>query len=252
MNFITSAENKNVIKAASLKDKKYRDLYQLYLIEGKRAVYDALLCGAKTDCIFVIENSVEAAVVEKKQLSCEIYSVTDKIMKKICDTKNPQEIAATVKIKPAVIKAPSENCLVLDRISDPGNLGTIIRTAAACGISDIYLIEGADPYNPKVIRAAMGGINFVRLYFSTYEEIIDILKSVNIEILCADMDGTNIFDYNLIQKDYALIIGNEADGISKKLLTACSKVVSLPMQNIESLNAAVCASVMMYTLKHLK
>ena len=252
MNFITSADNKNVIKAASLKDKKNRDLYQLYLIEGKRAVYDALRCNADIDCIFAVENSCETEELQKKEYSCPIYCITDKIMKKICDTESPQEIAATVKKKHSELMVPQGNCLVLDRVADPGNLGTIIRTAAACSFFDIYLIGGADPYNPKVIRATMGGINFVNLYIAGCEEIISILKSTNTEIMCADMGGTDIYGYKPSKKNYALVIGSEADGISDNLLSAGNTIVSLPMENIESLNAAVCASVMMYTLKHLK
>ena len=247
MQNITSVDNKIILKAASLKEKKYRELYGLYLIEGKRAVFDALNLNADVECVFIKDISLDTLSVIKGNF--EIYSVTDKIMDKICGTVNPQSIAAILRIQQEKT-VPINQAVVLDGISDPGNLGTIIRSAAACGIEDIFLCDCTDPYNPKCVRASMGGLSFVRIHNGSSKDIIKYLKSQQLYMMCADMSGENLFESYVKKERFALIIGNEARGVSESFVSACDVTVSLPMQNIESLNAAVCASVMMYLLKH--
>lgn len=248
MKYITSVDNKIILKAASLKEKKYREKYGLYLIEGKRAVFDALNQGVDFDCIFIREDDTKALSAIKDNL--EIYTVTDRLMNKICGTVNPQSIAAIINIQKPELQT-LENAVILDGISDPGNLGTIIRTCAACGLSDVFLCECADVYNPKCIRATMGGINFVRLYQLDKTETIKYVKSQGLKIICADMDGTNMFDNQILDRKFALVIGNEARGVSKTFFSASDLTLSLPMANIESLNAAVSASIIMYHLKYM-
>jgi TrmH family RNA methyltransferase len=248
MKYIASVDNKIILKAASLKEKKYREKYGLYLTEGKRAVFDALAAGALIDCVFVKED--DKAVLSAIDGDFDVYGVSDKIMNKICGTVTPQSIAALVKIVRFQPESLSTNAVVLDGISDPGNLGTIIRTAAACNYKDIFLCGCTDPYNPKCIRAAMGGINFVKLYEDFPENVIKYVKGQGLKLMCADMGGTNLFDCELNKGKYAFVIGNEARGVSDIFLSAADIIVSLPMKNIESLNAAVSASVIMYCLKH--
>lgn len=242
---INSAENKKVLRAASLNHKKYRDLYGEYLIEGKRSVIDAVKCGAPVTCIFITKE-YNAPLHEG---DFEICSVSADIMKKICQTVTPQSIAAVVKIIPSKSCEDIDCAILLDGIKDPSNMGAIIRTAAACGIENIFLHRCCDAYNPKSVRATMGGINFVRLY-ECGDDILDILKQKGLFIISADMDGENLYQFKLPQKKFALIIGGEAEGISDGFLSNSDIVLRLPMKNIESLNAAVSASVMMYHLKN--
>lgn len=242
---IISAENKKVLRAASLKHKKYRDLYGEYLIEGRRAVIDAIKCGALVTCLFVTKE-YNAPIPEGDFERC---SVSADIMKKICQTVAPQSIAAVVKIVPAPLCKDIDCAIVLDGIKDPSNMGAIIRTAAACGIDNIFLHRCCDPYNPKSVRASMGGINFVKL-FQCGEDIIDYLNQKELFVISADMDGENLYEFKMPQNKFALIIGGEADGISEGFINKSDVVLRLPMQNIESLNAAVSASVIMYHLKN--
>ncbi len=247
MKYITSVDNKIILKAASLKEKKYREKYGLYLTEGKRAVYDALSAGAEIDCVFVKEG--DSAALSALEGDFEVYGIDDRLMNKVCGTVTPQSIAAIIKIKKPEYR-PLTFAVILDGISDPGNLGTIIRTCAACGYGDIFLCGCTDPYNPKCVRAAMGGINYVRLYEDYAANVIKYVKSQGLKIMCADMGGTNIFECGLDSDKYALVIGNEARGVSEGFFAAADITVSLPMKNVESLNAAVSASVIMYYLRN--
>lgn len=246
MKYITSVDNKIIMKAASLKEKKYRDKYGLYLTEGKRAVFDALSSGAQVDCLFVRQDDNIAVSALKGDY--EVYGVNDNIMNKICGTVTPQSIAAIVKIIKPDYRSLN-NAIILDGISDPGNMGAIIRTCAACGYEDIFLSDCCDPYNPKCVRATMGGINFVRLYNDYAQNIITYIKSQGLKIMCADADGTNIFTSEVEKEKFALVIGNEARGVSETFFEVSDITVALPMKNIESLNAAVSASVIMYYLR---
>jgi len=248
MKNITSVDNKIVLKAASLKEKKYREKFSLYLIEGKRAVFDALNQGVDVDCVFIRDDDTDAISAIKGEIP--IYCVNDRIMNKICGTVNPQSIAAVLKIKTYELSKPNSNIVILDGISDPGNLGTIIRTAAACGLKEIFLCSCTDPYNPKCVRASMGGINFVKLFQESASNIIKYVKMLNYKIVCADMGGTNFFNCEIRKNNIALVIGNEARGVSETFFSESDLSVSIPMENIESLNAAVSASILMYFFKY--
>ena len=174
--------------------------------------------------------------------------LTDKLFGKIADTVNPQGILAEIEMRHSEDFTPkSKPFLVLDRISDPGNLGTIIRTAVATGFSDIVLIDTVEPYNPKTVRASSSGIFFVNFYPLDTTSLIKKCKDEGIEILVADMAGKNVFKINKPTENYCLVICNEANGASKEILEGADKIISLPMlPEMESLNAGVCASVLMY------
>ena len=157
---------------------------------------------------------------------------------------------AVVQIPETDLKAPEGDCLLLDCLQDPGNLGTVIRTANAAGYGQIYLINCTDPYSPKAVRASMGGIFRVTLYRADRDEIFNILKGV--PLICADMNGENIFEFTPPQK-FCLCIGNEGSGISDEVSARADFTVKIPMRaTCESLNAAVSAGIAMYALKNHK
>jgi TrmH family RNA methyltransferase len=134
----------------------------------------------------------------------------------------------------------------LDNLQDPGNLGTIIRTANAAGIEDIYLINCVDPYSPKCVRASMSGIFFVNIYEGEKKEVLNAVSSV--PLICADMNGENIFSFTPPEK-FCLCIGNEGGGISEEVKRAAAYTIRIPMRTTcESLNAAVSAGIAMYEL----
>jgi TrmH family RNA methyltransferase len=147
------------------------------------------------------------------------------------------------------VVAPTGSCLFLDGVSDPGNLGTIIRTMACAGIKDLYLLDqGADAFSPKAVRSSMSGIYNVNIRVGTREEI---LNAINLPIIVADMGGENLFSTK-IEGDFCLVIGNEAHGVSEMVRQKADKVVSIPMQKgMESLNAGVSAGILIYVIKNL-
>lgn len=237
---ITSKTNPLIKTISSLSEKKYRRELKKYIVEGVKQVRECIVAGCSIDCIVCTiehENEFNGAVI-----------VSDSVFKAISSDVTPQGVLAVVNIVDNPLKEPSSNCLLLDNLQDPGNLGTVIRTANAAGYSEIYLINCVDPYSSKVVKASMGGIFFVKLYIGTKSEILNILR--NTPIICADMNGENIFTFNPPKK-YCLCIGNEGNGISEEVLSKSTYTVKIPMcESCESLNAGVSAGIAMYILKN--
>lgn len=245
MNLITSPSNNLIKKASSLQEKKFRESTGLFLVEGYRNVKDSI-DKIEIECVLLSESAYEKFGNDFD--GCVV--VKDNIFEKISTTSNSQGVVAIAKQKVSKT-GQAQYCLFLDRIRDPGNLGTILRTAVACGFEDVYCFSCVDLYNPKVVRSAMSAI--VKLNITECRnDVLSQLDAYGYEILCADMDGVNIFDCKFDKKKVCLIIGNEANGVSDEVKHLSHVTVSLPMQNIESLNAAVCASVMMYQIKYNK
>ena len=250
MQVITSTTNQLVKKIKSLKDKENRSLFDLFIVEGENIVKDI------PDFVDVKYVFVE----DKKQTNFDyilkrfdediIYSVSSAVMEAISDTKTPSGILCVVKPSRMDFKK-GKNVVVLDGVSDPGNMGTIIRTCVACGIKDIFAINSVDALSPKVVRSTMGGIFNVNVIPSTYEEVLDKLNGYN--LLTLDMNGKDIFSMDKVETPFALVVGSEAHGVSSLLKEKCSTILSLPMVGqIESLNAAVSLSVALYELTFKK
>ena len=144
------------------------------------------------------------------------------------------------------IESPSASCLFLDGVSDPANVGAIIRTAAASGYNQIYLADTADCYSPKSVRASMSGIFKIKVIKGSKEQL---LNAIDIPICIADMSGQSVYDVTMPDK-FCLVIGNEARGVSEEVRNLAKISVSIPMENdMESLNASVSAGILMYILK---
>ena len=247
---ITSTSNPLVQKIKSLKDKEARVLYNEFILEGENIVKDIPDVNL-VDCIFVDQFKIDAYkyIIEKYNEDI-VYEVPSKVMDVISDTKTPSGILAVAK-KPQVNETKGKSVVVLDGVSDPGNMGTIIRTCVACGVKDIYAINTVDAFSPKVVRSTMGGIFEVNVIPTTYDELLSKLQGYN--LLTLDMNGEDIFKENNISKPFALVVGSEAHGVSKVLKEKCTQILSLPMVGkIESLNAAVSLSVALYTLTFSK
>ena len=247
---ITSTTNPLIQKIKSLKDKEARSLYNEFILEGENIVKD-IPNTSLVDYIFVDQSKIDAYryIIEKYNKNI-VYEVPAKVMGAISDTKTPSGILAVSK-KPEYKEEKGISVVVLDGVSDPGNMGTIIRTCVACGIKDIYAINTVDAFSPKVVRSTMGGIFEVNVIPTTYEELFEKLQGYN--LLTLDMNGKDIFKENNITKPFALVVGSEAHGVSKVLKENCTQVLSLPMSGkIESLNAAVSLSVALYTLTFSK
>lgn len=191
--------------------------------------------------LFMTEETFkrQEKIVAKSQ---NIYIVSQKVMDSISDTKTPSGVIAICEMKNLV--ADSDKCVVLDNLQDPGNAGTIIRTAVACGVSTIYCYgDCVDLYSPKVVRSSMGGIFFVNVKKLQFKE------QLNCELFALDMAGENLFEMKDVPQKFALLVGNESRGVSKEMREWADKIISLPMsEKMESLNAGVSLSIALYQL----
>ncbi len=238
---VISSKNNPLIKTvASLAEKKYRRQLGLYLVEGIKPVHECISAGCEIKHII--------CTAENSSAFENAITVSDGVFKSISSEKTPQGVIAVVKISQNELKKPKGSCILLDCLQDPGNLGTVIRTANAAGYSEIYLINCTDPFSPKAVRASMSGIFFVDLFFGSKEEILQVLDGV--PVICADMDGKDIFSFVPPEK-FCLCIGNEGNGISGEVFEKANYTVKIPMrETCESLNAAVSAGIAMYVLKN--
>ena len=237
---ITSLDNKKIKEVTKLKQKKYRDIENKFIIETENLIKEAY-----------IENRLEEVyILENEQLSfnvnCPVNYVTDKVMDKIKNINTSKVLAiATKKESKEYI---GKRYLMLDRISDPGNLGTIIRSAVAFDIDTIIVSEDCcDIYNDKVIRATEGAIFKINILKENLLEAITNLKKLNIPIF-----GTNVNkgkDVTTINKDkFCIIMGNEGSGIRKEVLKQVTDNIYIKTNTVESLNVAVATSIILYEL----
>ncbi len=247
---ISSTDNKMIKEARSLNDKKFRRNLGKFLVDGEKLVHE-LVCGAgEVDKIFVDTSKLSQFDYILSKFNGRVVPVTSKVMASISENNTPQGIIAEVFMKetPEFNPEANEPILILDRIQDPGNMGTIIRTATATGINTIVLIDCTDAFSPKVIRSSSGGVFYLDIFRLSQEEIGAFCKTHGIELLVADMAGENVFKTEIGHKNFALVIGNEGRGVSDYFKTN-GRILSLPMKPLmESLNAGVSASVLMYTL----
>lgn len=242
---ITSKNNPLVKETAALKEKKGRKQLGAFLVEGRKMAEECLSGGMTVEKIFVIDGvSLPFPVDEDK-----LVIVSQDVMRHLSDEKTPQGVLCRVKTPVHSLCAPKGNCLFLDGVADPGNMGAIIRTANAAGYDELYLTrECTDPFSPKSVRASMSGVFFTKLYIADRADILSVLKEADVSLVVADMGGVNVFSFTP-PKQFALVIGNEANGISDEVRSAARHTVKIPMRATqESLNAAVAAGISMYAL----
>ncbi len=241
---LTSKNNPLIKETVALKDKKGRRETGLFLVEGWKMSRECQRSDYDVERVFIAESYTgEVAFSEEK-----VVRVSDDVFRHLSDEKTPQGILCRVRIPDTRLCPPTGKCLLLDGVADPGNLGTILRTANAAGYNEVYLTqECADPFSPKSVRASMSGVFFTKIYRGERAEILSVLKDT--PILIADMGGANVFSYQP-PKQFALVIGNEANGVSEEVRNAAYATIKIPMQDTqESLNAAISAGIIMYVLQ---
>lgn len=236
---IESVSNQNFKFISKLKMKKYRDKENSFLIESRKLVDEAIASSAKIDFIFLRQG-----VSYETRYKTLVFSET--LFNKLSSMTSPDGVGAVIKKKePREIS--SSKILLLDGINDPGNLGTMVRSAEAFGFRDVILLPGTvDIYNEKTLRASMGSVFRLNILEKNFEDIKKLKPSY--KVLSADMDGLDIRDY---KKDSKIIIaiGNEANGLSKEMREITDDFIKIPMEGeIESLNAAIAASIIMNRL----
>ena len=238
---ITSRQNPIVKRVRALADKKFRDKFSEYVAEGVKSVEEAIITGQNIALIVTTERNSGRF----ENFGGITETVSDEIFRYISEEENPQGVLAVIKKPKPEIKPVSCDCLFLDGVRDPSNVGAIIRTAAATGITEIFAANSADAYAGKAVRASMSGIFRVNVYSGTRETLLPLVKC---PIIVADMGGENVFTTN-VKGSFCLALGNESKGVSETLKNAAEKTVAVPMRkDFESLNVAVAAGVTLYAL----
>ena len=248
---ITSTSNETIKYFISLNDKKTRMNAKRFIVEGYHLVDEA----SKTNLLEAIISTDEKEL--KKINNVKRYLVNDAIINKIATTKNPQNILGIVKMLDhnitnlvPIIKENKTKLIMLDDVNDPGNLGTIIRTAAGLGYDGIIMSPNTvDLYNEKVIRSTQGVMFKIPIIKANLQEVIKMLKKE--KVFCIGTALTNAKDVKHITKKdkFAICLGNEAKGISKEVLDNMDENVRIAMNNdVESLNVSIAAGIIMYEM----
>ena len=254
MDIISSKDNEIVKNVRKLKEKKYRDLENAYIVEGIKMVKEAILEKASIKQIIICDDCEKSDSIPK-ELMYEIAKydclyVTSKIFKYISEVQTPQGVLAVVEKnnRDEDINYNEDIIVALDDIQDPGNLGTILRTVDSVGLTQILVSKGtADPYNPKVVRSSMGAIYRVKVI--ECEDLLETLKEVKrnkFKILVSSLKESNSI-YNVKYNKKVLVIGNEANGVEEKIMNIADEKIKIPMLGkTESLNAAVATGIILY------
>lgn len=238
---ITSRQNPLIKRIRSLSDRKFRDTFSEYVADGVKSVKEAFLTGQTVSVLLTTERYqgyFEDFCGVKEVVSEELFRY-------VSEEENPQGVLAVVKKPDLKLKPVSSDCLFLDGVRDPANVGAIIRTAAATGITEIFAADCADAYSGKAVRASMSGIFRVNVYAGTKEELLPLVKC---PVIVADMDGEDVFKTTL-KGNFCLALGNEGSGVSEEVKNAAKNTVAVPMRKgFESLNVAVAAGITLYAL----
>ena len=239
---ITSPANGKIKLLRSLSNKKALLENSLFVIEGANILKDAP--EGFIEEVFVRESDIGKYAALCERLTDRAYSVADEAFDRVSNTVTSAGIIATARI-PEPRPVTGRFVAVLDGISDPGNLGTIIRTGTAMGIYDYISIGSAFAYAPKVVRATMGGVYYANVVDFSYAGARAFLNKEGYTVAALDMGGKNIHDYVPAAGRLALVIGSEAHGVSEEMRSLASVTLAIPMRggHIESLNAAVSASI---------
>ena len=256
---ITSPANRRIVEARKLKQHKYRQASSRFLLEGLQALHMALDAGIKFDEVYYVQNEIdtpgaEALLARLQHSGVELVPVAPRVMETLSERDEPQGIVAacrivTTELESLTLPAGPQLVVVLDRLQDPGNLGTLLRTADAAGARAIILIEPCvDPYDPKTIRSSMGSI--FNLPVVVTREVAGLFAWLNARSLRptgADPHRGTLWGEGLWQGRVALFLGNEARGLSPDVADQVHTYVRLPVAGkADSLNVAIAGGILMY------
>ncbi len=241
---ITSEHNSLIKDIFKLKQRKYREKNSMFYVEGKRIVDEI------PENIEIYKYIFSESFTEKDLYTrADKIIVSDDLFKKLSDTINPQGIMAICKIPNYNLKFNRNGFyVILDRICDPGNMGTIIRTAEALGADGIVLSKGCvDLYNPKTLRATMGSIFHIPIIEGELEPILYNMKKEGINIVCTHLEATKTpFEVNL-KDGVSILIGNEANGVLDIYKEMADILIKIPMLGkVESMNASISSAIVFY------
>ena len=246
MEHLTSLKNPKVQAWRSLKDRKGRKETGCFLVEGRKMVEEALRSRFPVEAVLADESRLAELSLPA---NVPVYALPEHVLAAVCDTKTPQGLAAVVRMTGS--DSLGSRLVALDGVQDPGNVGTIIRTADAAGLDGVLLsAQCADAFSPKVLRATMGSV--FRMGIRVTEDLpgeLTRLKQEGFSVLSSQLDGTPFYEREPVGERFCLVIGSEGNGVTPEVQQVATHRVKLPMRGgAESLNAAVAAGIMMYEL----
>ena len=243
---ITSLKNPKILAWKALKDRKGRKESSCFLVEGRKMVEEALASAFPVEAVLADVDRVDAFELPA---GIPLVTMPAHVLAAVCDTKTPQGVAAVVRM--VQCPAPGSRLVALDGVQDPGNVGTILRTADAAGFDGVLLSQQcADVFSPKVLRATMGSI--FRMAIRVTDDLpgeLTALREDGFSVLSSQLDGAPFYHREPVGERFALVIGSEGNGVTDEVKAVATHRVRLPMRGgAESLNAAVAAGIMMYEL----
>ena len=251
MEQITSAKNPLVKALRSLRERKGREAAGQFLVEGEVMLREAMKCGLTVREALAEESALPLAKA-LEAAGARVYVVPRSLLETVCDTRTPQGICAAVDLPaPLPLSQAPARIVALDGVQDPGNVGTIWRTADAAGFGGLLLGAGcADPLSPKVQRSSMGsGFRLPYMAVETLPEALSELRARGWRVVASDLRGEDFYHRPDPGERFVLVIGSEAHGIGEGTRAVADMLVKLPMRGgAESLNAAVAAGIMMYEM----
>lgn len=229
---ITSKDNPHIKEIASLSSSS-----PYFLVEGYHLVEEAI----------AHHYAKEVFTIKEETYSVTTFTVSEAVMKKLTKTVTPEGIVALCE-KPREKEEFGEKVLYLDRVQDPGNVGTLLRTALAFSFTDVVFSEGSNnPYSHKSLMASQGALFSLSLHFDKEMRLLQKLKADGYHLICTSLEGKEVFPE--FPKKKVLILGNEGQGVKEEVSKMSSSLIRLPIKGIDSLNVAIAGGIFMYLLR---
>lgn len=241
---IESVQNKRIKELCRLHQKKYRDQTNTFLVEGLHMIEEAKRANCLEEVFLIDQN-----LWQYSDISYTLCS--QNVLDKLSLQKSNASIIGLCK-KPQWSKHSNEKVLLLDDVQDPGNLGTLVRSAYALGIQSIYCSRHcADLFNPKTIQATQGALFHIPVYYTDLLDLITKLKNDGITVYATGLqNNATMLQDTKIASRFAIVLGNEGQGVHKEIQEAAHRVLQIEMAQFESLNVAVAGGILMYTCIH--
>ncbi|WP_432370921.1 TrmH family RNA methyltransferase [Staphylococcus chromogenes] len=247
MEQITSSQNAKVKQFLKLKKKRERDKQNKAVLEGFHLIEEAYRSGLKIEQLFVFDvQRVDAKLLASAE---QVYEINMKVAESLAGTVTPQGIFAIIQ-KPQIESFSLKQVLILDRVQDPGNVGTLIRTADAAGLDAVVMTKGtADAFSDKVLRSSQGSVFHIPIIVE--EDIIHYIQQFEGPVYGTALNqAVNYHEVEKRQSSFALVLGNEGEGISDEILQTTTQNITIPIYGkAESLNVAIAAGILMFYLK---
>lgn len=249
MDIITSKDNEVYKNLKKLKTKKYRDLEGMFLAEGRK-----FLEFKETPKIIIFKEGVSEEIIEMaKDHDCRKIILTEKLFKELTSQENSQGVIICYNSKINELENLEDNIVILNRVADPGNLGTIIRVADAAGFKDIILTKGSvDCYNDKTVRSSMGSILSMNISYIDENEVVEFLKEKGYKIVVTALEKDSVpYTKMKLEEKNAFVFGNEGEGVSQDIIKSSDEKVIIPIYgSAESLNVAMATGIILYDVRN--